>query len=71
MYLLSQDKKTLIKVEKIEITGLFKSATLTAYGTGDSVYATVGSYDTEEKAKAELGHIMAALENGQTIYEVR
>lgn len=71
MYLLSQDKKNLIKFEKIEVSSLFKITTLTAYGTGPSVYATVGSYDTEEKAKAELGHIMAALENGQTIYEVR
>ena len=71
MYLLSQDKHSLIKFEKVELTSIFKSHTLTAYGTGNGVYATVGTYDSEEKAKAELGHIMAALENGQTIYEVR
>ena len=71
MYLLSQDKKNLIKFERVEITSIFKSHTLTAYGTGSSVWATIGTYDSEEQAKAELGHIMAALENGQTIYEVR
>ena len=71
MYLLSQDKKNLIKFEKVELTSIFKSHTLTAYGTGSSVWATVGTYETEEQAKAELGRIMAALENGQTIYEVR
>ncbi|MBP3677746.1 MAG: hypothetical protein J6I97_05305 [Agathobacter sp.] len=71
MYLVSQDKKNLIKFEKIEVTGMFKSYSLTAYGTGQSVWATVGTYETEEQAKAELAHIIAALDNGQTIYEVR
>ena len=71
MYLLSQDKKSLIKFEKVELTSIFKSHTLTAYGTGNGVYATVGTYDTEEQAKAELDHIMAALNNGQEVYEVR
>jgi hypothetical protein len=71
MYLISQDKKCLIKFEKVEVTGLFKSYSLTAYGTGQSVWATVGTYDTEELAKAELSHIIAALNSGQEIYEVR
>ena len=71
MYLVSQDKKNLIKFEKVEITSLFKSYSLTAYGTGASVWATVGTYDSEERAQAEFGRIIAALENGQTIYEVR
>ena len=71
MYLVSQDKKNLIKFEKVEITSLFKSHTLTAYGNGASVWATVGTYDSEEQAQAEFGRIIAALENGQTIYEVR
>jgi len=71
MYLLSQDKKNLIKFEKLEITSIFKSHTITAYGTGQSVWATVGTYETEEQARAEFARIIAALENGQTIYEVR
>ena len=71
MYLVSQDKKNLIKFEKVEVTGMFKSYSLTAYGAGQSVWATVGTYETEEQAKAELAHIIAALDNGQTIYEVR
>lgn len=71
MYLVSQDKKCLIQFEKVEITSLFKSHTLTAYGTGNGVYATVGTYDSEEQARAELNYIIAALNNGQTVYEVR
>ena len=71
MYLVSQDKMHLIKFEKVEVTGLFKTYSLMAYGTGPSVYATVGTYETEELAKAELARIIAALDSGQTIYEVR
>ncbi len=71
MYLLSQDKKCLIQFEKVEVTGMFKTYSLTAYGTGSSVWATVGTYDTEEQAKAELNHIIAALSNDMMIYEVR
>ena len=71
MYLVSQDKKCVIEFEKVEVTGLFKTYSLTAYGTGQSVWATVGTYDTEEQAKAELSHIIAALSNEQMIYEVR
>ena len=71
MYLVSQDKKHLIKFEKVEVVGMFKSWSLMAYGTGSSVYATVGTYDTEEQAMAELARIIAALSNGQEIYEVR
>lgn len=71
MYLVSQDKKCVIEFEKVEVTGLFKSYSLTAYGTGQSVWATVGTYETEEQAKTELSHIIAALSNEQMIYEVR
>ena len=71
MYLLSQNKKCLIHVEKVEVTGMFKTYSLTAYGAGASVWAEVGTYETEEQAKAELAHIMAALMNGQEVYEVR
>ena len=71
MYLVSQDKKSLIHFEKVEVTGMFKSYSLTAYGTGTSVWATVGTYETEEQAKAELAHIIAALGNDQLVYEVR
>ena len=71
MYLVSQDKKNLIKFERVELSSLFKNYTLTAYGTGTSTWATVGTYDSEEKAKAEFARIIAALESGQTIYEVR
>lgn len=71
MYLVSQDKKQVIKFEKVEVTGMFKTYSIHAYGTGQSVWGTLGNYDTEEQAKAELARIIAALENGQTIYEVR
>ena len=71
MYLVSNDKKRLIQFEKVEVTGAFKSYCLTAYAAGNSVWAQVGEYDSEEQAKAELARIIAALENGQTIYEVR
>ena len=71
MYIVSQDKKNLIKFERIEISSLFKSHTLTAYGTGSSVWATIGTYDSEEEANVEFARIIAALENGQTVYEVR
>lgn len=71
MYLLSQNKKCLIQFEKVEVTSLFKNHSITAYGTGSSVFAEVGTYATEEQAIAEIGHIIAALNNGQTIYEVR
>lgn len=71
MYLVSQDKKNLIKFERVELSSLFKTYTLTASGAGSSTWATVGTYDSEEQAKAEFARIIAALENGQTIYEVR
>lgn len=71
MYLVSQDKKNFIKFEKVEVTGMFKTYSINAYGTGASVWATVGTYETEEQAKAELARIIAALSNGQEIYEVR
>lgn len=70
MYLVSQDKKRLIQFEKVEVTGVFKTYCLTAYADS-GVYAEVGTYQSEEQAKAELARIIATLENGQTIYEVR
>ena len=71
MYLVSKDKKKLIQFEKVEVTGGFKTYCLTAYAAGNSIWAELGTYESEEHAKAELAHIIAALENGQTIYEVR
>ena len=71
MYLVSQDKKKIVRMEKVEYSSLFKQYTITAYGAGPSSYATVGEYDTEEQAKAEMGRIIAALHNGDAVYEVR
>ena len=71
MYLVSQDKKILIQFEKVEVAGMFKTYSINAYGTGSSVWATVGTYETEEQAKAELARIIAAVTNEQTVYEVR
>ncbi len=71
MYLVSQDKKKIVLMDKVEYSSLFKKYIITAYGTGPSSYATVGEYDTEEEVKAEMGRIIAALHNGETVYEVR
>lgn len=71
MYLVSQDKKNIIRIERVEFSSLFKQYSIIAYGVGSAGCATVGEYKTEEQARAEMGRIIAALENGQTVYEVR
>ena len=71
MYLVSQDKKNIIKIERVELSSLFKQYSIIAYGTGSSSFATVGEYKTEEAARAEMGRIIAALNNEQKVYEVR
>ncbi len=71
MYLLSQNKKHLIKFEKLELSKIFGTYSITAYGSESGLYAQVGEYDNEEQAKQEFQHIMDALRQGQTVYEVR
>ncbi len=72
MYLLAQDKNNLIEFNRLEYTKLFGTHTLTAYTAGATNYACVGSYESEEQARAEFNRIMEALRSGQTtIYEVR
>lgn len=71
MYLLSQNKKTLIKFEKLELSKAFGTCSIHAYGTDSGIFAQIGTYDNEEQAKQEFQHIMDALQQGQIIYEVR
>ncbi len=71
MYLVSQDKKNIIKIERVELSSLFKQYSIIAYGAGSACCATVGEYKTEEDARAEMGRIIAALNNEQRVYEVR
>ena len=71
MYLVSQDKKNIIKIERVEFSSIFKQYMIMAYGAGNSTCATVGTYDTEEAAKAEMNHIIEAISTSQTVYEMR
>ena len=72
MYLVSQDKKNVIKFESLEISSLFKKYSIMAYGSNSGTsFIAVGEYSSEEQAKAEMGRIIAALKNGETEYEVR
>ena len=64
MYLVSQDKKNIIRIERVEFSSLFKQYSIIAYGAGSASCATVGNYDTEEQAKAEMNHIIEALNMG-------
>ena len=50
MYLVSQDKKNIIKIDRVEFSSLFKQYNIIAYGTGSSSFATVGEYKTEESS---------------------
>ncbi|MBR6789967.1 MAG: hypothetical protein IKM31_03750 [Oscillospiraceae bacterium] len=75
MYLLSHDKKTLIQFGRVNIDRYFgglKGAkyALNAWGTAIANVVTVGLYPDEEAAKRELARIVAALKDGQSVYEV-
>lgn len=75
MYLLSHDKKTLIQFGRVEIVrylagrGGAKYA-LSAWGIAAANVVTVGLYPDKESAKRELERIVAALKDGQPVYEV-
>lgn len=69
MYLLSQNKKILIKFEKLTLSKTFGSYYINAFGVNNM--EIIGEYDNEEQAKQEFQHIMDALRQGQTVYEVR
>lgn len=71
MYLVSQDKKNIIRIERVELSSLFKQYSIIAYGAGSASCATVGEYKTEEDARAEMRHIIEAISAGQTVYEMR
>lgn len=71
MYLVSQDKKNVIRIERVELSSIFKQYSIIAYGAGSASCATVGDYATEEQAKAEMNHIIEALKMGLDVYEVR
>ena len=71
MYLLSQNKKNLIKFEKLELRKTFGTYSITAYGIGNGTFEQVGEYTTEEQANQEFNHIMMALKQGLIVYEVQ
>ena len=71
MYLLTQDKTKLIEFERVEITKIFSTYTITAYGKGNGSYETAGEYKSEEEVKAEFYRIIEALKMEQLVYEVR
>jgi len=75
MYLLSYDKKTLIQFGRVEIVRAFTGRggarfALSAWGVALANPVTVGLYPDEESAERELARIVAALREGQPVYEV-
>ena len=74
MYLLSQDKQTLMRFSRVSISGhLGGKASLQAQplGLDDGLHAiSIGSYPDEAAAAAELQRIVNALHAGLAVYEV-
>lgn len=75
MYLLAYNKKTLIEFGRVEIVRSLagrkeEKYALSAWGATLANPVTVGLYPDEESAERELQRIVAALKDGQPVYEV-
>lgn len=71
MYILTQDKKTLLEFGKIRIFKTGKRHVLEASersGSFSPVY--IAEFETEKEAVYELEKIKTALAEGQAVYEV-
>ena len=75
MYILSQDKKTLMEFGRIEVsrnltTNKDERIALCAWSRALTSTMTVGLYPDEEAAYAELRRIIDALNAGAAVYEI-
>lgn len=78
MYILTQNKKTIVKFSRIEVSSNLtmkkdEKYILIAYGkNGELSNSTViGTFPSEEDALKELKNIFTALSAEQPVYEVR
>ena len=77
MYILSKNKKEIIKVTKVYISKNYggkkdEKFSIVGISLEQSISGTIlGKYPTEEAALIELEHIFIAMQNDEKVYAIR
>ncbi len=73
MYILSRDKKTLVKLKGVQVTRNFgsgKDGKFVIMSNGEAGGLILAGYPEEKNAVDEMEKIAAAIERGETIYKI-